>query len=148
MCKCNRVAGIITTGVFSFLGWVAISAAFIILLADIKTHKERDIVMLALMFTARSVTIAIQIWFAAAQTREVLTMNYIAYISCMSVELVIMLLHVSLIASECGMRCGEGAVAFWYILFGVTGGLKLITNIVSAWNMMVYADEMQSKRLL
>ena len=84
----------------------------------------------------------------SAQTREVLTMNYIAYISCMSVELVIMLLHVSLIASECGMRCGEGAVAFWYILFGVTGGLKLITNIVSAWNMMVYADEMQSKRLL
>ena len=59
MVSFNRLVGIIITGIFSLLGWCAIAISFGFLVADISNYKERDIIVLALMLTARSVTNAI-----------------------------------------------------------------------------------------
>ena len=75
-------------------------------------------------------------------------MNYVTYITCMSIELVLIVIHISVMAEECGNYCGEGSIITWYVLYGVLAGLKLIANMVGAWNMIVFAEEMTDRRLL
>ena len=144
MCKCNRVAGIITTGVFTGLAWVIL----IVSLCFMVTEGTLNILIITLMFTTKSITSGFMINYAANPTKDNLKLNYLTYSICNGIELLILIIYTSVIGAGCGTRCGEGSIIFVYILFGVGMGLKIITNIVSTWNMMVYYNELPDTNLI
>ena len=137
MCKCNRVAGIIATGVFTVIG-LAIYITALSFKGSVWNYDEVDPLnasVLIILTVNKIVTIAIQIYFAAVQTVAALNINWIAYVVTAVLEFAVIIMWISVLGAECGMRCGEGAVVVYYIWVGAGLFGKIITNGVSAWNL-------------
>ena len=132
---------------FTGLDWFAMIGGWLVTLLN-PGYMPIDMAVTTINFAAQCTTAAVQIWYGCEQTKKALKVNWITYLVCNALEVILIIYWVLDYAAYCDWGvCGNsysndfgGGLVFYY---GIAVGLpiKVTCDIFVIYNMIKMYEE-------
>ena len=145
--RSKRYCWIKAAGAFTFLDWFAMIGGWLVTLLN-PGYLPIGMAVTTINFAAQNVTGAVQIWYGCEKSLKALRINWITYVVCNAIEVVLIIYWVLDYAAYCDWGvCGntfsnefDGGLVFYYgIAVGVP--IKVICDIFVVYNMIKMYEE-------
>ena len=145
--KSKRHCWITAAAVFTGLDWFAMIGGWLVTLLN-PGYLPIGMAVTTINFAAQCTTAAVQIWYGCEKTKKALKVNWITYLVCNAVEVVLIIYWVLDYAAYCDWGvCGNsfsndmgGGLVFYY---GIAIGLpiKVVCDVFVVYNMVKMYEE-------
>ena len=143
--------------IFTGLNWFAMLGAFLVTVLN-STFVDLGLAVATICFASQNVTGAVQIWSACEDTAKALKANWITYLVCSVVEIILVVWWCLDYATYCGWygqigQCTngwggdfDGGLVF-YVGIGAGMPTKLICDVFIIMNMIKYTKEKEDNEV-